>query len=70
MESRQNSNFNLYNMKTIYAFIAVICLFLATATADTSFNQILWSGSCLLISGISGRAFARHLTDEEKEEQV
>lgn len=57
-------------MKTIYATIAVICLFLATASADSAINQILWSGAMLLIAGLSGKALANRLTTEEKEERV
>lgn len=57
-------------MKTIYAIIAVFSLFLATASADSATNQIIWSASCLLVCGISGRAFAKSLTNEEKEERV
>ena len=57
-------------MKTFFAFIAVMCLFLATASADSAINQILWSGPMLLIAAISGNAFAKRLTTEEKEERV
>lgn len=69
MESRQNSFINLIHtiMKTIYAFIAVMCLFLATATTDSAVNQILWSGSMMLIAWLSGYAFSKRLTDEEEE---
>lgn len=57
-------------MKTILSFIAVFALFLATATADSSLNQILWSGSCLAIAGISGKALTKLLTKEEQEDQI
>ena len=56
--------------KSIYGFIAIISLFLACSEADTTFNQILWSGSMLLISGISAKGFEKHMTTEEKEERV
>ena len=57
-------------MKTIYALIAVMGIFLATATADSAFNQIIWSGSMLLVAWLSGKAFAKRMTEEEKEERA
>lgn len=57
-------------MKTIYALIAVISLIMATATADSAFNQILWSGSMLLVTWLSGKAFVKRMSEEEKEERA
>ena len=76
MELKQHSNFNLYTImknsiiRFILGMVTIISLFLAGSEADSAFNQLLWSGSCLLVCGISGKAFSKYLTNEEKEEQV
>lgn len=52
---------------TILGFIAVMSLFLACGEADTSFNQIIWSGSWMLICLISGKASTKFIDDIDKE---
>ena len=50
------------------AAIAVIALFLACGEADTSFNQILWSGSWMLICFICGKGSTKLMNDIDKED--
>lgn len=52
---------------TILGFIAVISLFLACGEADTSFNQILWSGSWMLVCFVCGKGSSKLIEDIEKE---
>lgn len=76
MEQKHNSNFNLIHImknsiiRAIVGMVTIISLFLACAEANSAVNQLLWSGSWLLVCGLSGKAFSKYLTDEEKEEQV
>lgn len=51
----------------IFALIAVFSLFLACGEADTSFNQILWSGSWMLICFASGKISTKFIDDIDKE---
>lgn len=58
-------------IRTIIGMVSIMSLFLACAEADSATNQLLWSGSCLLVCGISGKVFVKHcMTKEEKEERV
>lgn len=57
-------------MRTIYGMVAVASLFLACSEAETGTIQILWSGSMLLIAGLSGKEFEKYMTEEEKNETV
>ena len=58
-------------IRTIIGMVTIMNLFLACAEADSATSQILWSGSWLLVCGISGKVFEKHcMTKEEKEEQV
>jgi hypothetical protein len=54
-------------ISSILAAIAVIALFLACGEADTAFNQILWSGSWMLVCFISGKASTKFIDDIDKE---
>lgn len=56
--------------KLIYATATIISLFLICCEADTMVNQILWSGSWMLVCGLSAKALGNNLTEEEKEERV
>lgn len=56
--------------KSILGMVAMTTLFLACAEAETAFNQLLWSGSMLLICGISAKKLERIFDKEEKEERV
>ena len=55
-------------LSTILAAIAVIALFLACGEADTSFNQILWSGSWMLICFICGKGSTKLMNDIDEED--
>lgn len=58
-------------IRAIVGMVTIMSLFLACAEADSATNQLLWSGSWLLVCGISGKVFGKYcLTDEEKREQV
>lgn len=57
-------------MKTIYGMVAIVSLFLACSEAETGMSQILWSGSMLLICGLSAKGFEKYMTEEEKNETV
>ena len=58
-------------IRGIVGMATIMSLFLACAEADSATTQILWSGSWLLVCGISGKVFEKYcMTDEEKEEQV
>jgi hypothetical protein len=57
-------------IRNILAVVTMLSLFLACAEANSVVAQILWSSSCLLVCGISGKAFTKYLTEEEKEERV
>ena len=71
-----SSNFNLYThmkkeiLNTILGMIGMTSLMLTCAEADTILNQLLWSGSMMLICYASMKVFERLMTDEEKEERV
>ena len=54
-------------ISTILAAIAVIALFLACGEADTMFNQVLWSGSWMLICFICGKGSTKLIEDIDKE---
>lgn len=56
-------------IKTILGMATIISLFLACAEADSATTQLLWSGSCLLVCGLSAKGFSQFITDG-KEEQV
>lgn len=51
---------------TILAAIAVMALFIACGEADTSFNQILWSGSWMLVSFLAGKGSTKLINDIEE----
>ena len=76
MMPKWNSNFNLYThmkkeiLKTILGMIGMTSLMLTCAEAETILNQLLWSGSMMLICYASMKGFERLMTDEEKEERV
>ena len=77
MEQKHNSNFNLIHImknsviRAIVGMVTIISLFLACAEANSAVKQLLWSGSWLLVCGISGKVFEKYcMTKEEKEEQV
>ena len=77
MEQKHNSNFNLIHImknsviRAIVGMVTIISIFLACAEANSAANQLLWSGSWLLVCGISGKVFEKYcMTKEEKEEQV
>ena len=57
-------------IKTILGMAALISLFLACAEAETFFSQILWSGSMLLICGVSAKGLERYMSNEEINEEV
>lgn len=57
-------------MRTIYGMVTVASLFLACSEAETGMIQILWSGSMLLICGLSAKGFEKYMTEEEKNETV
>lgn len=58
-------------IRAIVGMVTITSLFLACAEADSAINQLLWSGSCLFVCGISAKIFEKHcMTKEEKEEQV
>lgn len=58
-------------IRAIVGMVAIMSLFLACAEADSAINQLLWSGSCLFVCGVSAKVFEKHcMTKEEKEEQV
>lgn len=50
---------------TILAAIAVLALFLACGEAETSFNQILWSGSWMLVCFLAGKGSTKFINDIE-----
>ena len=52
-------------ISTILAAIAVIALFLACGEAETMFNQVLWSGSWMLVCFISGKASTKYFNEED-----
>lgn len=76
MMPKWSSNFNLYThmkkeiLNTILGMIGMTSLMLTCAEADTILNQLLWSGSMMLICYASMKVFERLMTDEEKEERV
>lgn len=57
-------------MRTIYGMVAIMSLFLACGEAETATNQLLWSGSMMLICWLSGKGFEKYMTEEEKKETV
>lgn len=58
-------------IRAIIGMVTIMSFLLAGAEADSATSQLLWSGSCLLVCGISAKVFEKHcMTKEEKEEQV
>lgn len=57
-------------IRTILGMVSIFSLFLACGEADSAVGQILWSGSWLLVSGLSAKRFEKYMTKEEKEERV
>lgn len=57
-------------LRTFLGMIGMTSLMLACAEAETIMNQLLWSGSMILICFASMKGFERLMTDEEKEERV
>lgn len=58
-------------IRAIVGMVTIMSLFLAGAEADSATSQLLWSGSCLFVCGVSAKVFERHcMTKEEKEERV
>ena len=57
-------------IKTILGMVAIISLFLACSEAESRLGQALWSGSCLLVAGLSAKGVEKYMTDEEREEEV
>ena len=58
-------------IRAIVGMVTIMSLFLAGAEADSAKNQLLWSGSCLLVCGVSAKVFEKYcLTKEEREERV
>ena len=56
--------------KAIFGMATILCLFIAMSEASSAISLLVWSGSWLIACGLSGNAFSRCLTKEEKEEQV
>ena len=56
-------------LSTILAAFAVISLFLACGEADTSFNQILWSGSWMLVCFICGKGSTKLMNEIDEEDK-
>lgn len=57
-------------VKTILGMASLISLFLACSEAESALGQALWSGSWLLVAGLSAKGFEKYMTDEEREEEV
>ena len=57
-------------IKTILGMVAMLSLFLACAEADSATGQLLWTGVCLCICGISAKGYERCMTKKEMEEEV
>ena len=49
---------------------AVLAMFTACCEADTSFNQILWSGSWFLVSFALGKGSSKYIDKADREERV
>lgn len=56
--------------KTFLGMTGIFSLFLAGAEAETMFNQVLWSGSMMLICYASFKGIEALMTKEEKEEKA
>lgn len=56
-------------IRTIIGMVTITSLMLACAEADSATNQLLWSGSCLLVCGISAKVFDC-ITKGEQEEEI
>ena len=54
---------------TALGFIAIMSMFIACGEADTSFNQILWSGSWIMVSFVCGKGSSKLINEIEKEEK-
>lgn len=52
-------------IKYTLGMVTVISLFLACGEAETAFNQILWSGSWMLVCFISGKATTKYFNEED-----
>lgn len=57
-------------IKTIYGVVAAISLVLMCGESDIRINQLLWTGSWVAVFAISAKGFEKHMSNEEKEEQV
>lgn len=57
-------------ISSVLAAIAVIALFLACGEAETSFNQILWSGSWMLVCFLAGKGSTYFMDEVDKEERI
>lgn len=54
-------------ISTILGLGAVISLFLACGEADTSFNQILWSGSWMSVCFLCGKGSTKYMNEVDEE---
>lgn len=54
----------------VYATMTIVSLVMIMGEADTAFNQIIWSGSWMIVCGLSAKRFEKCLDKAEKEERV
>lgn len=57
-------------MRGFYATLTMVSFILMLGEAETAMNQLLWSGSMMLICGFSAKGFEKYMTEEEKNERV
>ena len=57
-------------LKTILGLVGAASLILACSEAATIMNQVLWSGSMMLICFGCIKGYEALMTDEEKEEKA
>lgn len=54
--------------KAIYGLIAIASFVLACGESTDRTDQILWTGSMLLVSGLAAKGLERNMSDEERED--
>lgn len=57
-------------LKSVLGLTAMTSLFLACGEAETILNQLLWSGSMMIICFASAKGLEALMTEEEKEGRV
>lgn len=57
-------------ISTVLGMGAVLALFTACCDADTAFNQILWSGSWMLVSFACGKGSTKYMNEVDEEEKA